>query len=257
GDCVHIKTEDNKNYLMDGGGSENYQVGKKTLRPYLLKNGVSHIDGAMVTHLHTDHYQGIIELCKEGMVDKLIVYEGNQMFEDEILADTGLKREDVIYVGGGDKLNLGKGARADILWPEKKSVSEYKRSITSETDENEISLIIKVTVNDVDVLVTGDVDAECEEMMINAKGESASASVLKVAHHGSRYSWSDSFMDAVKPEMAVIQVGKNNYGHPTSEVLDGLEARGIPVMRNDLMGAIGLDVRKGQIIGQVHMIENR
>ena len=73
------------------------------------------------------------------------------------------------------------------------------------------------------------------------------ADILKVAHHGSKYSSSDAFLDAVSPDIAVIQVGKNIYGHPTPETLERLESRGVSVYRNDECGAVGFEIDDGEI----------
>ena len=71
--------------------------------------------------------------------------------------------------------------------------------------------------------------------------------ILKVCHHGSKYSSSDTFLDAVDPQIAVIGVGKNNYGHPSKEVIEKLCKKGIMVFRTDLNGAVGFIDRKGRI----------
>ena len=76
--------------MIDGGGSMGYSVGKQVLKPYLLKNGVRKLDGIFVTHLHTDHYRGAAELCGEGMADRLFLYEGNRIKEEQVLEETGL-----------------------------------------------------------------------------------------------------------------------------------------------------------------------
>lgn len=254
GDCVHISTEDGRNYLFDGGGNENYEVGKQVLKPYLLKNGVRHLDGAFVTHLHTDHYRGIVELCREGMIDGLWIYEGNMVFEEEILRSTGLDRNQIHYVSMGNQLKLDKDVAVKVLWPEKLTSRRYQMEIDEDSDENEISLILNVNVQGINVLITGDVDSQCEENMINTWRNKCVTNVLKVAHHGSKYSWSENFIRAVKPQIAVIQVGKNNYGHPTREVLEGLEEQGIKVYRNDQMGAIGLVIKRNCIKRTVAVI---
>ena len=69
--------------------------------------------------------------------------------------------------------------------------------------------------------------------------------ILKVAHHGSKYGTSQAFLDTVQPRLAVIQVGKNNYGHPNLETLERLAKLGIPIYRNDLQGAIGIGIDDG------------
>ena len=65
-----------------------------------------------------------------------------------------------------------------------------------------------------------------------------------MGHHGSKTSTSEELLNIVRPEIAIIQVGRNNYGHPNSEVLERLERRGIMVFRNDIRGVIGLDISK-------------
>jgi competence protein ComEC len=73
--------------------------------------------------------------------------------------------------------------------------------------------------------------------------------VLKVAHHGSKSSSSEAFLDAADPSVAVISVGKNNlYGHPHEQTLERLKKRGIIVVRTDLNGNIGIDIRDNKIL---------
>ena len=100
GDCMYLRSG-SRNYLIDGGGSTDYSVGEMTLRPYLLKNGVSRIDGAFVTHLHTDHYQGICDLAKAGMVRRLYVYEANRVQLPRICEETGLAKSAVVFLRQG------------------------------------------------------------------------------------------------------------------------------------------------------------
>ncbi|MDR3072133.1 MAG: ComEC/Rec2 family competence protein, partial [Clostridiales Family XIII bacterium] len=79
GDCLHIRTPDNRNFLVDGGGSTNFDVGKKTLLPYLLKNGIDHLDGVFVSHLHTDHFEGLRQLSLHMDIGKVYLYEANRV----------------------------------------------------------------------------------------------------------------------------------------------------------------------------------
>lgn len=243
GDCIHIKTEENKNFLIDGGGKPDYSVGKKILKPYLLKNGVGKIDGAFVTHLHTDHYKGIAELCREGMVEKLFLYEGSTIKEKQILKETGLKKEDIIYIHKGVSIKLGKNSKADILGPGRKAAGEYINA--HEDDENENCLIISIVQEGKKIIATGDIDSASHDKLFEYYGEKLNADILKVAHHGSKYSYSEDFTDSAKPEYAVIQVGKNNYGHPSGEVIKNYLEEGAKVYRNDTDGAVGFVWKKG------------
>ena len=267
GDCMHMRIggESNVitggsryNVLIDGGGKADYDVGKKVLKPYLLKNGTSVIDLAIVTHLHTDHYDGIRSICRQGMVRKLCVYEGYKVAEDEILRECGLEKEDIIYVTAGSRLRVG-DAEFRILAPPARSREEYERLAADEEDENRKSLLIKGTYKGASLMMTGDIGFDREDQVMGeqsaaSKAESAlRCDILKVGHHGSRYSTGDLFLDTVDPEIAVIQVGKNNYGHPSKDVLEKLRARSIPVCRNDEQGAIGLELKNGEVT-RVHTV---
>ncbi|NLD18781.1 MAG: DNA internalization-related competence protein ComEC/Rec2 [Clostridiales bacterium] len=253
GDCIHFKIEEGGDYMVDGGGSFDYDVGKKTLKPYLLKNGVRELEGAFVTHLHTDHYEGIARLCREGMVRRLFLYEGCRASEEKILNDTGLKKDEITYIFSGEKINLGKSAFVEVLWPRRGSNTDYEERMSRERDENESCLILKVTIQGVSVLITGDVDESCQAELAGIWGNTLKTDILKVAHHGSKCSYSEEFNEKALPKYAVFQVGKNNYGHPNQEVVDRYEARGAVILRNDMNGAIGFETGK-RIVKKITML---
>ncbi len=267
GDCVCVRTENglrgrDRCYLFDGGGSEDYSVGKKVLREYLLKNGVSKVDGAFVTHLHTDHYKGICELSQEGMVDHIYVYEANRLKKQQIMEDTGLPEDRIIYLADGDCVDLDGlhntgSVYLKVLHPKRETDAEYRKKIGRETDENLLSLVFKVTFSgrhgDTSVLITGDMGEEGENELL---GSDLQSDILKVGHHGSRTSSTEPFLKAVRPETVVIQVGKNNmYGHPAPETLERLAGVGVEIYRTDLMGAVGFDLRGGKVKKIRTMIE--
>lgn len=246
GDCLHLRTQEGLNVLVDGGGSPNFNVGEKILLPYLLKNGVNKIDAAFVTHLHEDHFSGIAYLAKIGFIRHLYTYEGNQALEGEILSLTGLQKNQLSYVGKGDTVRIGNELRIEVLSPDKHSKEDYQEMQNQDTDENESSLVLKIWHGSVSCLMTGDIDEKGEEKVMdrNPSPNSLEADILKVAHHGSRFSTSENFLKRVSPSVSVIQVGKNTFGHPTGQVLEKLEQRHIPILRNDLQGAIGIDIPK-------------
>jgi len=248
GDCMHLRTESG-DFLIDGGGSIGYETGKKTLKPYLLKNGTKKISGAFVTHLHTDHYRGVTELCMEGMVEKLFIYEGNRVREKEILEETGLGPEDIVYISMGQRVVLDDDTSVTVMWPEKKSNEEYEAMMADETDENGSCLILRIDIQGRSMIATGDVDSGCLDRISEIWGNELDADILKVPHHGSRYSWSEAFTEAVSPGYAVIQVGKNNFGHPDQGVVENYLGNDIMVYRNDEDGAVGFDFSKDGTVG--------
>ncbi|HML38878.1 MAG TPA: MBL fold metallo-hydrolase [Bacillota bacterium] len=241
GDCLHIRTPGGKNILIDGGGSVNYDVGKKVLLPYLLKNGVKSVDLAIATHLHTDHYQGIVGLARNMEVKKLGTYAGNVLREQELVEETGLEKGDVLYLSAGDRIPVEKDIWIDVLYPEKKTEEEYQALLSDEADENRSCLFMKVYYKGITVLMTGDIGMEGEEEIMalyRDNPEILDVDILKVGHHGSRYSTGDLFLQEVNPEIAVFQVGKNNFGHPHPTTIEKCSKKGIIIYRNDLNGAI-------------------
>jgi len=234
GDCLHIRTADGRNYLMDGGGKDDYNVGKNVLAPYLLKNGVSRLDGIFVSHMHADHYKGLAELAEIIDVGPVYVYDGYRV---------NCEIEDVRYLAAGDVVLLGNRTRAEVLFPSRLSEDEYLWTMAGDVDENLTSLIIRFETDGISVLMTGDVsvDGELAALSISDLG----CDILKIGHHGSKNSTSDALLEDADPAIAVIQVGKNSYGHPTAEVLDKLEAAGLPVYRNDESGAILIHPQTG------------
>lgn len=280
GDCVCVRVDGglagcDRCYLFDGGGSADYNVGRSILRQYLLKNGLSHVDAAFVTHLHTDHYKGVCELSHEGMVKQLYVYDANRLKQRQIMEDTGLAGDAIHYLGSGDTLELGSGSGLligllkqdsvylQVLYPDRRTEAEYGKMLDDETDENLLSLLFKVTfkgrTSDTSVLITGDLGEEGEAELARNSGtkQHLRSDILKVGHHGSKTSSSELFLAAVRPGIAVIQVGENNmYGHPTPEALQRLADAGAAIYRTDQMGAVGFTIRHGHVKEVKTMIED-
>ena len=197
--------------MFDGGGSRNKNIGKLILKPYLLQNRINSLDLACITHEDTDHSQGIKDLDKIYKVKNLVksAYAGE-------LADSS-------------------GIKVRVLWP---IDDTYGKS----GEDNEASSVFRIDVDGISILVTGDIGVETEKILIEKYKHSnlLKVDVLKVGHHGSKYSTSEDFLEAVKPKVALIGVGKNNYGHPSPSVIDKLHKNDIILYRTDVDGAIGL-----------------
>ncbi len=242
GDCLHIRTENGQNVLIDSGGSYYTSVGEKTLKPYLLKNGCGKLDMVVLTHLHTDHCAAINEICDDVKIGKLCVFEGYSLADvkNELPEYEG----EVAFLKKGDVLRLSEGVNIEILAPERLGDSEKGR-LGNTSDENAISLIARVSYNGVSAMMTADIDSAGElRLARSVSPDKLKCDILKVAHHGSKYSSCEEFLKAVSPEAAVIQVGKNNYGHPAEETLERLQNEGAAVYRTDLTGAVGVLITK-------------
>ena len=130
----------------------------------------------------------------------------------------------------GDRLQVGP-VRIAILWPF--TQERVLGAATTPDKTNETSTVFQLTFGDFDALFTGDISQEVESRL-----DLNEAELLKVAHHGSKYSTGEDFIKQVSPEAAVISVGKNSFGHPTGEVLETLSNHQVRVFRTDQMGDI-------------------
>lgn len=211
GDCVHVRSNGGINVMLDGGGSKYKNIGKLVLKPYLQQNRIGSLDIAGITHEDIDHSKGIKDLKK--------IYNIKNYVEGA-------------YAG---ELAKGSGIRVRVLWP-------FEDDEIEAGQDNEASSVFRIDVEGMSILVTGDIGIETEKKLIKKYNGSdmLKVDVLKIGHHGSKYSTSDEFLKAVNPKLALIGVGKNNYGHPSNSVIDKLKKNDIILYRTDVHGAIGL-----------------
>lgn len=221
GDCTHIRSQ-GVNVLIDGGGSYYKDIAGDSLKPYLLKNGVTHIDIAMVTHLDTDHSKGIADLSQQMRIDS-IVFPESVRGSDVSSFNAG----EIIYVKEGDVIRAG-DAEFTVL------SAGYVGS-----DPNEGSLVTLCSIGELDILLTGDAPVSVENRIVRDGFHDMHIEVLKAGHHGSSTSTGPMLLASISFDMAVISCGKNNrYGHPSAETISRLDASGIRIRRTDLEGAI-------------------
>ncbi len=154
------------------------------------------------------------------------------------------KKINVIVANKGDNINIEKNLYFSVLWP-------YKTGMISENVLNNNSLVLKLNYKNFSMLFTGDIEKIAEEAILNEYKNSRKiqSTVLKVAHHGSKSSSTEEFINMVKPKFALIGVGKENkYGHPNVDVLERLEKLGTKIYRTDCDGEISIFVGwKGRV----------
>ncbi len=135
----------------------------------------------------------------------------------------------------GNRINIEKNLFFDILWPS-------KNETVSKNVINNNALVCKMVSKKVTMLFTGDIEQEAEKAILNKYKSNIGilkSDILKVAHHGSKTSSTKEFLEAVKPNTAVIGVGKNNnFGHPNKSVLERLKRLGCRIYRTDESGEI-------------------
>lgn len=195
------------------------------------------IEIVVSTHPDQDHIGGLVDVFRAyniGTVIKTNAKSDSEVYkklEKEIAAENAQAVEAKKDVS----IKFANGAAVDILFP--------TNSIPEAVDDasNNNSVVIKLIYGENSFLLTGDLpDAQETNLIRSALAEnSLNSQILKVSHHGSKYSTSNEFLDAVKPRDAIISVGKNNsYGHPNQEVLDRLIKKGINIFRTDEIGDI-------------------
>ncbi len=222
GDSTLITTQYNKKILIDGGGSEfgsTFDVGEKTLLPYLLKKKIHKVDCVIISHFDSDHVGGILTILeelnvKQVLIPKQVEYSENYNKFLDIIKKRNIK---VKIVGEGNTINLDKNTYIDILWPEEKQITDNVL--------NNNSMIVRLCYKNFKMLFTGDIEEIAEQKLLQKyeNTEKLTADILKVAHHGSKSSSIAEFLEKVNPKIAVIGVGKNNkFGHPNAGVLDRL-----------------------------------
>ena len=138
----------------------------------------------------------------------------------------------------GDKIHIDKSTYIDVLWPDTKNI--IKENIL-----NNNSLVCKLLYKDFSMLFTGDIEEIAEEKILSLYKNKLKSTILKIAHHGSKTSSMQEFIDAVSPGISLIGVGKNNnFGHPNEEIIQRLKNKNIKVYRTDKNGEIKIEFNK-------------
>ncbi len=234
GDSALVQAPDQENILIDGGPVS----AGPTVVAYLKSRNITAIDVVVASHNDADHIGGLVDVLESGIPVKAVVYNGEPVTTTTYIHFTNAMMAQGLTptpAATGQEYTWGQ-VSADVLNPQ----SPFNG------DQNEDSLVLLLTYEQVHFLFPGDIGISTEGIIL-AQGTPLAADVLKVAHHGSKYSSSASFLDAVKPKFAVISVGPNNYGHPALETLGRLSAAGAQIYRTDQQGTL-LFVSDGQTV---------
>jgi competence protein ComEC len=230
GDSIYIELPGGKNALIDGGPSGS---ASGPLAKFLSEKKVSSIDHVVLTHPHSDHYNGLSYVFSNLTVGN---FYDTRVDNKGATGDNTLRGKvaglgiSTFYPAPGDRLDWSApGVDIKVF----NSCSEAFTSSKSETLNN-CSIMLKLTYQGSSMLFTGDTEGKTEELLAAKYGDELRADVLKVGHHGSKYSSTTAFLKAVKPAKAYIEVGQNNYGHPTQDALGRLLSVGAKVFRTDL-----------------------
>lgn len=229
GDSIFIQTKAGHQVLIDGGPSSVIleKLGKEM--PFWDRT----IDLVILSHPEKDHMLGLIEVLKRYRVENILwtgVKRDTPEYKEWAL---GIRDEgaNVVVASAGQKIEIGE-AEFLILYPLEDCFGKFLE------DSNDTSMLVKLIFEKNVFLFTGDISQDAENKITDALID-IDSDVLKISHHGSKYSSAEEFIKKASPEIAVIESGKDNqYGHPAQEVLERLAKYGIKILRTDQNGDI-------------------
>ena len=232
GDAMFVEAPQGVRILIDGGGQfrGDYDVGKSIITPFLLSRKVRTVDYVVNTHPHADHAGGLIHILRFFSVGHFVT-GGYFLREAKFLDLLALLKEKGIPLEiwkDGEHRSFKGGMVMDVLNPGRG---------TSIENANNASLVLKLALHDTSFFLTGDIDREVEERLVLG-GAPLKSNILKVPHHGSRFSSSLAFVRSVKPDLAVLSVGKGIRGLPGDDALSVYRSLSVPLLRTDKNGLI-------------------
>jgi competence protein ComEC len=255
GDAALVTMPDGTTVLIDGGGQPSFDnsrrygdedetaepfqrdrrsIGEAVVSEYLWWRGLDHVDYIVATHADADHIDGLNAIARNFRVRcAFIAREPSRDPEYSrfaaTLRDMGVPAE---IIARGDSLRFG-SVTLDVLWP-------VHLSDPNAPSRNNDSIVLRMRFGERAFLLTGDIEKGAEAALTSDSDE-LKCDVLKVAHHGSRSSSIDSFVNATRPSLAVISVGLSSaYGHPHKEVVERWRASGAEVLTTGQSGMISV-----------------
>lgn len=223
-DSILIKSN-NEYMLIDGGNNNDGPL----LVKYFQSLGIKEFKYIVGTHPHEDHIGGLDDVIKNFTIDNIYIPDAmttTKTFED--LLDS-IDEKNLTY----------KVPKINSTFPLGNANLKVIYTGTDTSDLNNTSIVLKLTYQDISILLTGDATSETEKKILN---KDINSTVLKVGHHGSKYSSTESFLKKVNPKYAIISVGKNNiYNHPATTTINKLEKLNTQIYRTDQDGTILLE----------------
>lgn len=217
--------------VIDCGGGGRSENAGETAGAYLLTRGVGEIDVLLLTHLHSDHANGTLNLMELVEVKKICM-PSDPPDEDKLLEPIleAARRHgtEICYISEDEDMAIGR-LRMELYAP------------GSRGEANERCVMCRLYIDDYDMLITADSSSTAEREFIK-KYDLDGLDALIAGHHGSRYSSCGDFLEYVSADTAIISAGYNTYGHPTHEVLARLDAYGYNIYRTDLNGTVEIRI---------------
>jgi competence protein ComEC len=230
GDAILVESPSGQNMLIDDGERSSWKP--TVVNPILRKKGINKLDYIVLTHPHDDHLAGLPNILERMKVDN--VFDSGQPHTSKTYIKflTMIEKKKIKYQIArlGQTIDLGGGVKGLILSPSEPLIP---------SDLNENSIVIRLVYGNTAFLLAGDLGHQGESRILKL-GYDIRSDVLKVGHHGSSTSTTQEFLDSVKPQIAVISVGENTFGHPNPGTLKRLEESGAIILRTDVDGTISI-----------------
>lgn len=227
GDAIYVRTARGEDILIDGGPNEKVLSCLGKHMPFYDRS----IELMILSHPQADHLNGLISVLERYNVNYFVSSgasnetEGYKRLKELIKSKNIQKKNESL----GGKI-IFDGLTLVTLWPDEKVLG----AATGKSEVNDLSLVLKLSYGNFDVLLTGDAGQDIQDGIVDI----GPVEVLKVPHHGSKTGLLTSFLERISPRLAVISVGKNSYGHPAEEVIEKLSNLGIKTLRTDQNGEI-------------------
>jgi competence protein ComEC len=236
GASILVETRRRTLLFDTGPGPESTNAGERIVAPFLRASGLARLDTVVVSHGDADHAGGVPAVLDVSEAKQLL---GGLPPAHRVWDAARASNVERLRCAAGQRWHWD-GVEFDVLWPDPGPLP--RRS-------NEQSCVLKISGRDMSALLTGDIGAPAERVLVGRAPRALRADVLLVAHHGSKTSSTESFLDSVDPRVALFQVGyRNRFGHPHPHVWARFEARGMALARTDRDGAVRVATHDGQLV---------
>lgn len=233
GDALYIESPTGVQVLIDSGADASVLSALSTVMPSLDYS----LDAIVATHPDADHIGGFDDVLARYDVSAYVYPGITKNSATARTLETLVDEKEItrVLARRGMTLELGGGAVLHVLYP------EGDMSYLPSEKANEGSVVLQLTYGESEMLFMADVGTGVERRLMALDAPGLRSDVLKVGHHGSKYSSAEDFLRAVSPDVALISVGKRNtYGHPTTQTLSRLQNVGAEVLRTDEVGTVVL-----------------
>ena len=231
GESLLLRNQLGQSVLVDGGGlySNRFDVGERLLAPALGELKVNHLDAVVLTHDHPDHRKGLVYLLDNFPVGRF--YTGHQLHELHPSLRHVLRRNDI-------SLEIAASGWRRLQFWDEGDLFIYNGAMKG-FGENNSSLVVYLRVDHENgLLLTGDLERDGILDLLEASLPGP-VTLLKLPHHGSRYSLTDRLVDVLEPQICLVSVGyQNRYHFPATAVVNDLKEKNIPLYRTDMAGTI-------------------